>query len=350
MPDPLLRLLWSQAIESEENPPLALCASEKYIVVTLVDKSVHVLNPDGIQQRSFTDLSDRVWLLAIHEDRLIMSQEEGTILQYNLLSGASLATLTGHTTRIGALHVSTQTLPILFSGSKDGSIRVWDFLGATCLAVLSGTHAGLVRHLHTDAATLFSCSDDGMACIWDTRTYTLVHRLRVSGEATFGAVSSTSLFFTGSGDGQIRVWDRGNGSLLASIDAHKPVVNGLLLHEGRLVSTGTDGWAKVWSVGTFELLSSMKMHDHAVTARGIANGWLVTGGKDGGYETDVCGIDSRIRAWNMDAMRTEGNEHGKEEFGTPAMMIRDLKVVPGRVVVSMVKRGKPTIEAWEVNK
>ncbi|MCJ1389137.1 hypothetical protein MMC18_001991 [Xylographa bjoerkii] len=350
MPDPIVRLLSSQAFESEDGGQKAFCASEKYIAVTLFDKSVHILNHDGIQQRIFTDLVDSVWKVAIHEDRIFMSQDTGTILHYDILSGAALTTLTGHTTSISALQLSTQALPTLFSGSRDGSIRVWDLLTATCLAVLSGTHTTTVRQLHADAATLFSCSDDGMACIWDLRTYTLVHTLRVSDEATFGVASTAAWFATGSGDGHIRVWARENGSLLASFEAHEHVVNGLLVHEGTLVSTGTDGWAKVWSLGTFELLSSMKMHDHAVTARGIANGWLVTGGKDGGYETDFCGLDARLRAWDVDAKGIEGKDQEKTEFGTPAIAVLGMEVVRSRVVVSMIKRGRPMVEVWEVDR
>ncbi|MCJ1421426.1 hypothetical protein MMC32_007789, partial [Xylographa parallela] len=88
MPDPRLRLLSSQTLASEEDDgQLAFCPTERYIAVSLRSKSVHVLNNNGVQQRTFTDMADPVWVIDIYENRMFMSQEDGMILQYDILSG-----------------------------------------------------------------------------------------------------------------------------------------------------------------------------------------------------------------------------------------------------------------------
>lgn len=90
------------------------------------------------------------------------------------------------------------------------------------------------------------------------------------------------------------------------------------------------------------------MHDHAVTAKDLLGGIIVTGGKDGGYEENVCGLDSRLRIWRVDGTGGEDGDQVVKDIGVPALMTWDLAAVGNQVVVSLCKRGRATVEVWEL--
>ncbi|MCJ1249129.1 hypothetical protein MMC30_006352 [Trapelia coarctata] len=211
-------------------------------------------------------------------------------------------------------------------------------------ATFTGHEAGISR-LKVVARTpshgerLISSSDDGVMCIWSLETYQCLHTLKASESPVYGLAAGEKWVATGAGEEKIKIWDKEYGHLIADIEAHSPVVDGLRVYNDQLVSTGTDGLVKIWSMASYELLQSVKMHDHAVTTRDLLGGVIVTGGKDGGYEEDVCGLEGEYGE--------EGDEDIKD-IGSPVIVIWDLACVGNRIVVSSLKRGKPTVEVWEV--
>ena len=199
-------------------------------------------------------------------------------------------------------------------------------------------------------------------------------------------ILSTTQVLTGHRDGKIRVWDisfpptsplfdqnaAGDESTkpsaintpLCVIQAHQEVrglVNGLLslptpVHTSsdenqKFISTGTDGFAKVWSLSstsnTLVLLSEIKLFDHAIVARTLSNDgkWLFAGGKEGGGEEDVCGLDGRVKAWNL----KRGDAGEVKQLGYPAQVVWNLQCVKGdRLIVSLMKKGRAHAEVWNV--
>lgn len=130
---------------------------------------------------------------------------------------------------------------------------------------------------------------------------------------------------------------------LAAFDGHSKIVNGLIFYRNLLVSTGTDGWAKVWSIESYQLERIMRLHDHAIVTRGMLGPWLVTGGKDGGGEEDVCGLDCSVRRWKVDGQ----DAATVNDIGPPAVVVWGLVCLNDRIVVSLMRRGKPTVEIWD---
>lgn len=56
---------------------------------------------------------------------------------------------------------------LLFSGSRDASVRVWDLHSHTCVAVLEGQHSRTVTDLTlTPSGRLLSASQDAAVCLW----------------------------------------------------------------------------------------------------------------------------------------------------------------------------------------
>ena len=73
-----------------------------------------------------------------------------------------IKTLPGHTDAVRALAVAGGRL---FSGSYDGTVRVWDVTSLHCLEVLKG-HVGPVRTLVHCSNMMFSGSYDKTVSNW----------------------------------------------------------------------------------------------------------------------------------------------------------------------------------------
>jgi len=69
-----------------------------------------------------------------------------------------LALVAGHTDAVRALATSDNKL---FSGSYDGTVKVWDVVTLECLKTLAG-HTGPVRTLVSSGGHMFSGSYDKM--------------------------------------------------------------------------------------------------------------------------------------------------------------------------------------------
>jgi len=85
----------------------------------------------------------------------------------NNLPEKCLNILTGHTASVKSLCIYPDN-KLLFSGSADETIRVWDILSYTCLIVLD-EHAEAIFSvcLSTDLTKLFSGSADGSVKVWE---------------------------------------------------------------------------------------------------------------------------------------------------------------------------------------
>lgn len=118
---------------------------------------------------------------------------------------------------------------LLCTGCGDGFVRVWDVASGECLRALEG-HAGAVLALtvtDVDKSTLlFSGSRDGTLKVFDADSGFLCKRtIRRHKTEVVSCVSSTDVVLSGSADGQVYLWcartlhcmaEFKNGSLLAA--------------------------------------------------------------------------------------------------------------------------------------
>ena len=105
---------------------------------------------------------------AVANGRLFSESYDGTVRMWDVDSLTCLRTLShsqhklkdclsaGHTDAVRALSVANGRL---FSGSYDGTVRVWDVDSLTCLRTLAG-HTGPVRTLVHSGGNMFSGSYD----------------------------------------------------------------------------------------------------------------------------------------------------------------------------------------------
>ena len=140
----------------------------------------------------------------------IKVREGCSVIRAIYLETSAHQDLEGHTSEIYALTANER---LVFSASRDKTIRVWQFDEASgafgCVSVLT-EHTGSVL------------------------------ALAISGDILFSAGMDTS----------IKVWSLSTGTLVQSIEkAHREAVISLAVWEGHLLSGGLDGEVKVWEQG-----------------------------------------------------------------------------------------------------
>jgi len=149
---------------------------------------------------------------------------------------------------------------VVASGSADGTARIWSLRRGECLHVLRG-HSGPVRGVAwcpDGSGILLSASADGSAKIWQLDASAEGCTLLKSVEGHTAALTHVSfdtygaVFATTSEDGEACVWDTETGLLLHRLEGHAGRVNKGVFHPangGRSLCTASDDTtAKVWDL------------------------------------------------------------------------------------------------------
>ena len=176
---------------------------------------------------------------------------------------------------------------MLFSGSDDGTIRLWDLTSRTCLRTFTG-HVAQVQSMkllldddgckpspedpkEEDQRTrrkpvLISGSLDNTIKEWDIETGKSVRTYFGHIEGVWGVASDKMRLVSGSHDRTLKVsiqflglsfvliisqvWSREDGRCIATLARHTAAVSCLGIGEDKIVSGGDDNMIKVWEFST----------------------------------------------------------------------------------------------------
>lgn len=226
-----------------------------------------------------------------------------------------VAQLEGHNKAVTGI-----TLPAdsdkLFSGSKDGTVRVWNCHTGECIGVadvgspveslisegpwvLAGllnsvkvwniqsnaeftlsASAGQVYTMVAANGMLFAGAQDGSILVWkfnaETSSFDSVSPLKGHMGAVVSLIYGANRLYSGSMDNTIRVWDLETMQCIHTLAKHSEVVMSVLCWEQYLISSSLDRTLKVWAATeagelevTYEhneehgILSLRGMHDAA---------------------------------------------------------------------------------------
>jgi len=141
--------------------------------------------------------------LCICEDQLVSGAQDFLIKFWTGL--LCRRTLQGHTDWIWSLTSLGKTV---FSGSRDNTIRAWNFDSGECLKVFGDHKAQVCKVIIIGGKWIGSSSSDNTMKVWDPNTYACVQTM--SGEHTANiytlAGGHGSTIFSGAWDKTIKVW------------------------------------------------------------------------------------------------------------------------------------------------
>lgn len=112
--------------------------------------------------------------------------------------------LRGHTSTIRCLKV-LDGRPLAVSGSRDGTLRVWDIARGQLVHLLAGHHHS-VRCIEVAGNRVVSGSYDSTCRIWDVDTGECLHVLRGHYHQIYAVAFDGRRVATGSLDATVRVW------------------------------------------------------------------------------------------------------------------------------------------------
>ncbi|MBK7199843.1 pentapeptide repeat-containing protein [Candidatus Amarolinea dominans] len=248
---------------------------------------LHVFADHGDMVRSVTFSPDGAWLASGGHDRRVRVRCVADGSPYRLFEG--------HHDAIEALAFAPGAdAPLLYVGSHDQTIHVWDIRGPQRVQTLQGrSDRTWTVAWHPQRAWLATAGSDGRIRVWDLASGAC--RLDLPGHTAWVQMIAFSpdggrLVSCGS-DKTVRLWDTADGRPLASHRRHSlSVVIVAWSPDGRLVASGSeDSTVCLWQPETGELVA---LPEHPNSVRGLAfsadGRWLAS-----------CDDDGVIRLWDM---------------------------------------------------
>eukprot|EP00931_Biecheleriopsis_adriatica_P114712 TRINITY_DN90625_c0_g1_i1.p1 TRINITY_DN90625_c0_g1~~TRINITY_DN90625_c0_g1_i1.p1 ORF type:complete len:584 (+),score=95.52 TRINITY_DN90625_c0_g1_i1:42-1793(+) len=191
---------------------------------------------------------------------------------------------------------------VLFTGSQDCNIMIWDLNNLQYIGTLPG-HRGFVKCMAATLTNKMLCSgsQDKTIKLWSLETFSSTSTLygHTSEVNTLMILEGTDMLISGGEDRSIRVWDLSNLSQLASLEqAH---MSGIFtvkqLESGMFISASRDRTMKVWLASTWQARRTLSPPHYD----GVSD--VVVAQKTGSFFS--ASRDRSIRRWDVKSLESD---------------------------------------------
>lgn len=272
--------------------------------------------PSGVCSRTIRHPDAQVNRLEITPDKQFLAAAGNPQIRlYEIANAANhnpVLALEGHTSSVTSLGFQREG-GFLYSGSEDGTVKLWDLRSPTCSRSFDSRGPVNSVSLHPNQAEILSGDQNGSVKVWDLGSSRCINDL--TPDAHFGpgqpssgnhsrvAIQSVDVSEDGrtavaaNNHGEVFVWDPTDNRAfkpVAKFRAHPPgtyLLSAKISPDCRhLVTTGSDRTARLWDTSTWELTSTLSQHRKWV--------WDAVFSADSSYLV-TASSDHSARLWNL---------------------------------------------------
>ncbi len=198
--------------------------------------------------------------------------------------GAHIGDMSGHTKMVSSLCFYGS---IIYSGSMDNRMFVWDIDQHECVHICKG-HKATIWAIDADAVKIVSGSADNEVRVWDAKNFECAHILLGHKRAPKCIHVGPTRFVTGGADYEVRVW-KVSESIDDPLDkvecehrmlGHGAPVTCIKLAVSEIVSGAANGTLMVWSITHGHSLWKVDAHEGAILCLQFDATKIITGGRD----------------------------------------------------------------------
>jgi WD40 repeat protein len=182
------------------------------------------------------------------------------------------------------------------SGSKDGTMRLWDVETEKVVAKWTGhTHVAGSLCWSADGERLVSGSWDGTVRVWDVKSRKTVLGPIKTGHRYVHAViyspDTTKIATGGYNEHALKVWDAKTGNLLSTIKHDAPVWSLAWTSDQKKLITGSYLSIRIFDTATWKRIAILDGHIGSVSSLSLFKNDLLVSGSSS---------DKTARLWNLD--------------------------------------------------
>jgi WD40 repeat protein len=188
---------------------------------------------------------------------------DAVVSVFDVASGRTAALLSGHTDYVASARYSPDGDRI-FTGSLDGTARMWDAASGRLLRTFSGHERNVgIAALAAGGRRLITSGQDGTVRLWESESgvpLSIVAAHAVGMKAIKASPSGDAIVTCGM-DGHVKLWRPRLDPMVATLAGHEGSVTSARFDRegGRVVTCSDDGTIGLWDARTGERLASRRV-------------------------------------------------------------------------------------------
>jgi WD40 repeat protein len=215
--------------------------------------------------------------MVVDGNNIILGTRNGAIYVCDVTSNGKVGPLVnGHDKRVNCFAIVKRMLDtgnesrVLFSGSDDATIKVWDLGSFECLTTLK-VHAEGVTCFAVENNLLFSGSYDSTIVGLDISSLKTRVTLKNDDDAIYSLVARNGFLFSGSSR-KIVKWDIKSLQPIRSKKCHRNNIQSLAIVDRVLISASDDNTVKILDIEFLHCIATFRDRNNFCTTLAVADG------------------------------------------------------------------------------